>query len=83
MEKDLLNIYWTDAKGEKHLWITVGTYHDPKHPNRKFCYHEQNPQTYWFDDAKNLQDVMAYLWENVISTDAILEKGITITVEKA
>lgn len=39
--------------------------------------------TIYFDDARNFQDVLSYLWQNVIDANVIPEMGITIVVEKA
>ena len=83
MKDEILRVSWIDEQGKKHPWIVVGHYDDPKHPRRKYCYQEQNPATIWFDDAENLQDVMSYLWKNVINASVIAERGITIVIEKA
>ena len=82
MNKDLIKISWIED-GVTHEWIRVFHYDDPKHPERKYAYKEQNPHTYWFDGHYNdLQKVMAYLWENVISVSAIIENNLAIVVEK-
>lgn len=83
MRKEHIKISWLDASGEKHPWLTIADYDDPKHPNRKYCYYERSPWVTWFDDAENLQDVLSYLWKNVIDAKAITEDGVTIIVEKA
>ena len=84
MEEEILKICWI-KDGKKTEWITIGKYYsDPKHPNRKFCYREGNSMnTIYFDDARNFQDVLSYLWQNVIDANVIPEMGIMIVVEKA
>ena len=85
MNKDLIKISWIED-GVKHPWITVfdcsGLYEN--HPERKYAYQEQDPSWHWFDcrDGTTLQDVMAYLWKNVISVSAIIEKNLTIVIER-
>jgi len=82
MKEELLKISYVE-NGEKHEWISVGTYDDPKHPRRKYCYSEGGPWTTWFDGAENLQDCLSWLWKNVIDAKAVIEKNLTIIVEKA
>ena len=83
MKDEILRIGWLDENGDKHDWIVVGHYDDPKHPNRKYCYREGSPSTTWFDDAKDLQEVLAYLWKYVINSEPIVSGKCTIVVEKA
>lgn len=83
MKECLIEIWYRDPEtGERVKWIRVGTYDDPKHPNRKFCYDECNPQTIWFNDAKTLEDVMSYLWREVIPAECVAERGFEITVQR-
>lgn len=83
MKTELLKIMVVAQDGKKSDWITVGLYDDPDHPRRKYCYRECSPCTIWFDDAQNLQDVLSYLWKNVIDASGIVERGYSIIVEKA
>lgn len=83
MGKEHIKISWLDASGEKHPWLTIADYDDPKHPRRKYCFYDKSPHVTWLEGMDYLPDVLSYLWKNVIDVKAITEDGVTIIVEKA
>ena len=81
MKDELITISYVED-GQTHVWLRVGTYDDEKHPNRKYCYQE-GIRVVWFNDAQSVNDVLAYIFRNVVNMEAITEKGITLIIEKA